>query len=349
MKSQQSEGMAAPGSGQSEKQVSGILVILAFFAIYFIWGTTYLANLFGLKGMTPFVLSTLRYTAAAIALIVFCLIKKVTFPRGKDMRVFAISGLLMLVGGSGLVVFGEQYINSGHTAVVIATEPLLFLLLDGRNRRTYLSDRGVILGLIVGFAGIFAFARYSPHASEGIAQQADLIKGTLLVMVSTLFWVGGALYARNRKTGSTPTIAVAAIQHIAGAVVCALIALVRGEWIQFVPARVPAAAWGGLAYLVIMGTLVAFIAFSWLVTVRPPAIVSTHTYVNPVVAVIIGWFVMSEKVSVLQLGGLVMILVGVLLTNISAAKRKAILNAIAGVLTFKRTGREIIRRRQRPC
>jgi len=99
------------------------LTILAFLAIYFIWGTTYLANLFGLQGMKPFVLSSLRYAGASTLLLVWCLIRRLAFPSFRQLKVLAISGLLMLGGGAGFVVIGEQYISSGHTAVVIATEP----------------------------------------------------------------------------------------------------------------------------------------------------------------------------------------------------------------------------------
>ncbi len=292
-----------------------LLVILAFAAIYFIWGTTYLANIFGLQDMKPFVLSTLRYTAAAAIMLVWCFIKKLTFPTGRQLKGLVISGLLMLGGGAGFVVIGEQYINSGHTAVVIATEPLLFLLMDKKGWKTNFSNKWMLTGLLLGFAGIFLFSRFTadPHAAAG--STVELIKGTLLVLMSTIFWVSGTLYARKHQAGESSGVADAAVQHLAAAIACFIIAFSLGEWRTFTPSEISLSAWGALAFLVVMGSLVAFIAFSWLMRIKTPAVVSTHTYVNPIVAVIIGCLVAKEQVSPLQIMALVMVLTGVVLTS----------------------------------
>lgn len=300
------------------QQPKRIILILAFVAIYFVWGTTYLANIFVLKGMSPFVLSTLRYVLAAVGFLGWCWIKRISLPGKKDRKVLAISGILMLVGGSGFVVMGEQYINSGHTAVVIATEPLLFLLMDPGSRRSCRNPR-ILTGILLGFAGIFFFTWYTPVAAGQNSAPEHLLKGTVLVLVSTLFWVGGALYGRKAGKDVSP-VAGAAVRHVAAAIVCALVALVHGDWSSFQPAQVPAEAWGGLAFLVVMGSLVAYLAFTWLVTVMPPAIVSTHTYVNPIVAVVIGWVMAGEAINSLQVTSLLMVLAGVLLANASGMK-----------------------------
>ncbi len=303
-----------------------ILVILAFLAIYFIWGTTYLANLFGLQGMKPFVLSTLRYGLAAIILLVWCLIKRLTLPSPRQLKVLVVSGLLMLGGGAGFVVIGEQYISSGHTAVVIATEPLLFLLLDKKGWRSNFSNKWMITGLALGFIGIALFSRFSNVGDTATVSTAanttlttipDSIKGTFLVFLSTFFWVGGTLYARKRQSNEhfSPIVGTA-VQHIAAAIACFAIAFSLGEWNGFTPSAIPHQAWGALAFLVVMGSLVAFSAFSWLVKVRPPAQVSTHTYVNPVVAVIIGGLIAREHIGTMQILSLVMVLAGVVLTSV---------------------------------
>ena len=163
-----------------------ILVILAFLAIYFIWGTTYLANIFGLQGMKPFVLSTLRYGLAATLLLVWCLIRRLPLPSLRQLKVLVISGLLMLCGGAGFVVIGEQYISSGHTAVVIATEPLLFLLLDRKSWRANFSNKWMLTGLLLGFAGIALFSSFTT-GNGVITDTTNPIKGTGLVLLSTLF------------------------------------------------------------------------------------------------------------------------------------------------------------------
>jgi drug/metabolite transporter (DMT)-like permease len=298
------------------------LTILAFAAIYFIWGTTYLANIFGLQGMKPFILSSLRYAGASALLLVWCLIKRLALPSLRQLKVLAISGLLMLGGGAGFVVIGEQYISSGHTAVVIATEPLLFLLLDRQGWRSNFSNKWMLTGLLLGFTGIFLFSRYTTSTAATAGGALELIKGTALVLLSSIFWVSGTLYARRHQTEEGSPVVQAAVQHMAAALACSVIALSLGEWHSFTPSEIPSQAWGALTFLVVMGSLVAFIAFTWLVKIKPPAIVSTHAYVNPIVAVIIGCIIAKEQIGSMQILSLAMVLIGVLLTSIK--KRAAL-------------------------
>lgn len=305
---------------QQLQRPSRVIIILAFLAIYIIWGTTYLAIRFGLTGMKPFVLNSLRYGLAAIIMFTWCGVRKLTFPNRKNTKVLIISGLLMLVGGTGLVVTGEQYINSGATAIIIATEPLMFLLLDKKNYKAY--SPATFIGMLLGFTGIYIFSRFTSTNTDALSVgTANIAKGTILVLISALFWVLGTLYLGRAKDNKGAPLANAAWQHVAGAVGCILIAAFRGDWSTFHPAQVPAAAWGGLAWLLIMGTLVAFLAFMFLVRVQPPAIVSTHTYVNPIVAVIAGGILADEHIGGPQLLALAMVLLGVLLVQAPKMKR----------------------------
>jgi drug/metabolite transporter (DMT)-like permease len=300
---------------QTERRPQGLTLVLAFAAVYIIWGTTYLAIRYALSGITPFILNTLRYSLVAIALLAWAGFKRLSFPNWKNARLLMLSGLLMLCGGTGLVAVGEQYINSGATAVIIATEPLMFLLFDRKNKRAY--SLLTITGIFLGFAGIFLFSRFSSGSGDALrpGDNVDVVKGTILILVSAVFWTLGTLVARNAAGSNTSPVVNVAIQHITGAVAGAVIALSDGEWMRFHPSQTPAQAWGGLAYLVIMGSLVAFMAFMWLVKVMPPAIVSTHTYVNPIVAVIAGWIMVGETINVAQLCALGMVLIGVLLVQ----------------------------------
>src|SRR6201994_1918843 len=117
------------------------LVLAAFIAIYFVWGTTYLANLFALRRIPPFVISCLRYLTAGIVLLAWSLFKGLGLPKKSSYRVLCISGILMLIGGSGLIVFAEQYISSGYAAALVATEPLWFVFLDNKRWKLYFSSR----------------------------------------------------------------------------------------------------------------------------------------------------------------------------------------------------------------
>jgi drug/metabolite transporter (DMT)-like permease len=302
----------APQGNASKPQ--GLTLILAFAAVYIIWGTTYLAIRYGLLGIPPFMLLVLRYILASIILFAWCIAARLKMPNKYNIRVLSISGLLLLGGGIGSVVLGEQYINSGNTAVIIATSPLLFLLLDKKNWKTY--TPGKITGLLLGFFGVFLFSRLGNTGEQhDPAHRWDTLKGTGLVLLSTIFWVSGTLYARKQKDNTASPVANTAVQHLAAAAACLFVAIMKGEWQQFNPAKVPAQAYAGLAYLVIMGSIVAFMAFMWLVKVQPPAIVSTYTYVNPIVAVFAGWIIAGEQVGPAQIGALVLVIVGVLLVQ----------------------------------
>jgi len=304
------------------KQASQVLVILAFLAIYIIWGTTYLAIAFGLKGFPPFVLTAFRGIIAGAILLAWCLARGERLPDRATLGNTAISGILMLVGGTGLVTWAEQHVNSGYAAIIMATEPFFFVLLDKKQWGEYFSNKWVLFGLLVGFVGIILFFHYTGGNAGGSTDGAMLLIGNLVLLAGAIFWVVGSLYARNKVDHSHSNTMTTGLQLLAAGLFSSLIAGVNGEWSRFSIQQVPVAAWGGLLYLITMGSLVAYMAFTWLITIRPPALVSTHTYVNPVVAVLIGWAFANEHISFLQVMALLVILAGVLLTNVPNYKLK---------------------------
>ncbi|GAA3958583.1 drug/metabolite exporter YedA [Pedobacter ginsengiterrae] len=295
-----------------------LLVICAFIAIYFIWGTSYLAISFALKGFMPFTISALRYLAAGIILSAWICYKKTKLPKPKDIKILIISGVLMLTGGSGLVVVGEQYISSGAAAVIVATEPLFFLLLDRSRWTFYFADKRIITGLIIGFVGIVLFTYFAPDNKTEI--QSHPIFGAVITILSAISWVIGVLYANKNLSSTNSTMVNSAVQLISGGICSSFIAGLMGEWPHLLLRPIPTIAWIGLIYLVIMGSLLAYLSFNYLVTVQPPAIVSTHTYVNPIIAILMGWMLASENVSVWQLAAVVFVLGGVLITQIFKPK-----------------------------
>ncbi|GAB3506885.1 EamA family transporter [Spirosoma knui] len=302
--------------------VSRVWLVLAFIAIYFVWGTTYLANLFALKAIPPFIISAIRYLIAGLLLATLAYGKRQAFPERQEIRDLAISGILMLVGGSGLVVVAEKYITSGAAAVIVATEPLWFVLLDYSRWKLYFSDKKVISGLLLGFVGIVLFTRFSP-AGPHVNQSENLLLGTALVLAASVLWVVGTLFAARRIKPGRYTFWHPTIQLLAASCFAGLVALVNGEWLGFDLQAVPLLAWGGLGFLIIFGSLIAYLAFGWLVTVQPPALVSTHTYVNPIVAVFIGWLAAGEPVAGQQLIALAVVLTGVVLTQLSQVRAEA--------------------------
>lgn len=299
---------------------SRVKLILAFFAIYFVWGTTYLANLYALKALSPFVISALRYLIASLLLATLAYGRSQPLPSRQTCYQLAISGILMLVGGSGLVVVAEQYISSGATAVLVATEPLWFVLLDQPRWKQYTGNKKLAVGLLTGFAGIVLFAHFSPASSPQVAQANNQGLGIAIVVAATILWVIGSLLAARRLKPASFTLWHTTIQLVAAGLFAGFIALLDGEWATFVPQAVPLPAWGGLAFLILFGSLIAYLAYAWLITVQPPALVSTHTYINPLVAVLLGWLVAGEQITGGQTVALVVVLGGVALTQFSQAR-----------------------------
>ncbi|MGY3211846.1 EamA family transporter [Mucilaginibacter sp. HD30] len=296
-----------------KKKVSSLLLIFAFAAIYVVWGTTYLANRYALQGFPSFLLSAFRYLSAGLILGVWAICTKQGWPDKRELWPMAVSGILMLVGGSGLVVLAEQYVDSGYAAVLMATEPLLFILLDRKRWALYFTGKLIISGIVLGFCGIMMFTHFAPSAS---ATNGHQLLGTLLVLLSALLWVTGALYGDRHLRAGGSTFNRALVQLLAAGLVSVMIAAGTGELAGFHPGNISVPAYLGLLYLVVMGSLIAYLAYAWLLSVQPPAIVSTHTYVNPVIAIFAGWLLASEKIAGLQLLALVIVLAGVLLTQL---------------------------------
>ena len=301
---------------------SRIIVALAFVAIYFVWGTTYLANTFALKGFPPFVLAAFRYFTAGAFLTVYAMFSGLKWPQIKDLKSLSISGVLMLVGGSGIVVFAQQYIGSGYAAAIVATEPLWFILFDRQRWHLYFSNKWILAGLIIGFAGIAWFSVLSPSSDNQIVGNQHWL-GTLLLILASIFWVIGTLYGNRSFKSGTSNITGSTVQLFAASLISILIATIRGEWTGFDMATVSMEGWAGLAYLVIMGSIVAFLAFNWLIKVQPPAIVSTHTFVNPIVAIFMGWLIVGEQVNFLQMVALMVVLVAVLIIQLKKPEEVA--------------------------
>ncbi len=171
--------------------------------------------------------------------------------------------------------------------------------------------------MCIGFAGLVLFS--SSSASHTETNGMELI-GNLVLLLSAVLWVGGSLYGKKVNTEAYSNTMVTSIQLIAAGIFSAFLAFPTGEWSRFSPDHISLQAWGGLAYMITMGSMVAFLAFTWLLTIRPPALVGTHTYVNPVVAVFAGWLFIGETFSTMQVIGLAVILFGVLLTKIQEYK-----------------------------
>lgn len=301
----------------SQKNPSKALIVTAFALLYIIWGSTYLGILIAVKSIPPFLMAGTRFIIAGIILYTWCRLKGEATPDIKSIGHISISGILLLfIGNSGLV-WVEQYLPSGFAAIVIATTPLWFVILDKRQWKFHFANRQIILGLLIGFAGVLSlFAGKSDiHFSDNKMQ---LISFFVLVLGS-ISWATGTLYSKYKKTNGSNGMK-ASVQMLAAGLVASITSVSTGELHQFSWSHVSTEAIMAVAYLVTFGSLVGYMSFVFLMSVRPPSIVGTYAYVNPVVAVFLGWLFAHEQITWHQVVALVIILSGVIIVNFSKEK-----------------------------
>ncbi|MCL8538610.1 EamA family transporter [Chryseobacterium gallinarum] len=294
------------------------LVPLAFTNIYVIWGITFLAISFGLKGFPPFILSGLRFLVAGILMIGYLLSKGEKANSLINWKKNAITGILILTGGTGLVAWGEQYVTASEAAISIATGPFWFIAIDKKNWKYYFSDKFIPIGLVIGFVGLVLFLKGSvnSNAAHIVANGQLRITAFVVLGLSSVAWVLGSLYSKKNPASQSTFMNIAQQLIIAG-LASFLIAFLRKEWVGFTVSAIPLPAWLGVLFLIFFGSIIAYLSYIWLLSVKPAALVSTHTYINPIVTVIAGWIVAHQSINGSQLYGLSIILLGVLLTNVT--------------------------------
>jgi len=334
-------------SSPSNRPASTMMVVVAFAIVYIVWGSTYFFIQMSVAHIPPMMVGVLRFLLSGTIMLLWCLFTKEKLFSWAVMRPAIVSGLLLLGLGNGALIWSEQYIPSSLAAILLAAGPVWFVLLDKGKWQENFRSRSTIFGLVVGFGGVLLlFAeQLRGIVSAGARGTGDTggagtgghmeVVALVVLVLGSISWASGSLYSKYRSVSGSSNAVNAGWQMFAAGVAFIPASLISGEWAQFHPAEVPMSSWMGIVYLVTMGSLVGYSAFVWLLQVRPATQVSTHAYVNPVVAVLLGVFFAGERMSVLQLTGLAVILVSVLLINLSKyrsglpAGRKASGKAIA--------------------
>lgn len=291
------------------KNENQFLIYLAFAAIFIIWGSTYFFIFLGLETIPPFLLMGLRFVIAGLLLFVIIKVKgEFEKPGGKAIAKNAIYGTLLLAGGTGSVMWAEQYVPSGIASIVVCSLPFWFLILDYPNWKENLTNVSSLLGLIIGFVGVIILfdvneAVFSDH----------FVLGVLVIIAGGISWVLGSMFSRYYPT-NLPTLMNVALQMISAGIVCLVVSYFTKETEGFLFSNVSLTSWLGLGYLIVFGIL-AFVAYVWLITKRSLIQVGTYVYVNPVIALFLGWLFAHESISTKQILALLVILVGVVLIN----------------------------------
>jgi drug/metabolite transporter (DMT)-like permease len=297
---------------------SKALVFAAFAAVYIIWGSTYLAILLAIKTIPPFFMAASRFFIAGLILLIWALLKGEQLPDLKSILKISIAGILMLAFGNALLAWVEQYIASGLAAILVATVPLWFVVLDKRQWKYHFSNKQIILGLIVGFAGVILL--FSGKGSADLFSSKMKIISLIVLLIGTIGWTIGSLYSKYQKIQGS-TLMKVAIQMIASSIVIFIGAFSFHEQKDFIISNVSWESIGALIYLILMGSLVGYMAYIWLLSVRPASLVGTYAYVNPVVAVFLGWLIANEHVSFMKIVGLIIIIAGLVIVNMSKEKK----------------------------
>ena len=279
------------------------LILAAFAAIYVIWGSTYLAIKYAIETVPPFFMTGARFLVAGAVLYAWSAVRarrggldaeppvpvEVTRRRWRDAF---IVGALLIVGGTALVGWAELSVPSGIASLILATTPLWMVLMESIIESKEAPTPRVIAGIVVGIAGLAVLVGPSLFAEEG-----DLsLLGVVSLALAALTWSAGAMFSRRAAVPASPVRATA-MQMIAGAVLSVIVGFIIGEHRQLSMDAISPTSLIAIGYLVLAGALVGFTAYLWLMRVSTPSRVATHAYVNPVVAVVLGWAILGEAVT----------------------------------------------------
>jgi drug/metabolite transporter (DMT)-like permease len=278
-------------SNRTSSKASRSQILIAFVAVYIIWGSTYLAIRFAIETLPPALMVGTRFLAAGGIMYIWLRMRGAESPKAIHWRSAAILGILMPVFGTGVVVWAEKRVSSGIAALLVAVEPLWIVLLlwlrPGGKRPSAL----VIGGVVVGMGGLYLLVNPGGDKSQG----NDLLaEGALLL--AALSWAAGSLYSRRAPQAKAKFLGTAMEMLVAGVVLIAL-GLVTGETSHFSLGAPSAKSWLALLYLIAFGSIIAYTAYVWLLKAVDPTLVSTYAFVNPVVAVFLGWAFASEPLN----------------------------------------------------
>lgn len=294
------------------------LLISAFAAVYILWGSTYLAIRYAIETLPPLLMASTRFLVSGAVLYVIARFSSdYERPSAKHWRTTAIIGTLLLLGGNGGVVLAEKYVSSSIAALLVASEPFWVVLLSWLWLKNGRPTLRVAFGLAVGFIGVGLLIGGNFHSVEGGGGNAQNW-AMLLLVAATLSWAIGSLYGLKAPVPRS-AILTAAMQMLAGGTVLGVVGALRGEVATFEYARVSAASLYGLAYLIVFGAIIGYTAYSWLLKNADPEMVATYAYVNPMIAVVLGWLIAGETLTPMMLAGAAVVVGSVIL--ITAKKR----------------------------
>lgn len=287
---------------------------LAYAGVAFFWGTTFLAIRIGVQSFPPFIMAGMRHAIGGLIICSFFLLKGYPLPSWNQFKVYVINGILMLVIGNGLVTWAEIHISSGLAALICALTPLSIISVNalfGVTKEPLKAVAWVGIGACL-VAQVIIFR-------DNLAELAnpDYVLGIVFILIAILGWGLGSIYSKNKNTGLTPLYG-AGLQMISAGAILLVFGSLMGEWHNFSPTQEGINA---VIYLVIFGSLLGYGSYMYVLKALPATIVSTYAYINTIVAVILGWLWLDEKLNLSIAIAVVLTIAGVWLVNRSFSKK----------------------------
>jgi drug/metabolite transporter (DMT)-like permease len=301
--------LRVPGSAPPSR----LALLSAFFAIYVVWGSTYLGIRYAVETIPPLIVAGVRHIVAGVFLLGWAYARGYR-PTRREWQASALLGVLYFVIGHGSLHWAETVVPSGWAALLIASEPIWIAVMAAVVSQGERLTGKTVIGLLLGIAGVALLV-----GEETASGQRAVVIGSIAILIGTLSWSVGVIYSR---TSSLPrnALARAGMPEIVGSLLLLTVAGFTGEFSQLHIAHVTSRSALSLLYLITFGSIVAFSAYTWLLDHVSPTLVSTHTYVNPVIAVLLGWWFASEVISLRVLGAGLLTLLAVFLISRGTGK-----------------------------
>lgn len=266
-------------------------IIAAFASIYTVWGSTYLAIRYAVETMPPFVMGGTRFLISGVLLYVWSRSRGATRPTWRQWRNATIAGGFLLLGGNGGVVWAEQTVPSGMTALLVSILPFWLVIIEWARPPRRRPSAAVLVGLVVGFLGLVVLIGPGDIGANGVS-----LLGAIVLILASLSWAIGSFWSRDADMPESGLLTTG-MEMLGGGALLFLAGVVVGELSGFDVNAISTASWVGWVYLIVFGSLIGFTSYIWLLDKVSPAQIGTYAYVNPVVAVILGWAIAGETFS----------------------------------------------------
>lgn len=292
--------------------------LLAFAIIYFVWGSTFLAIRIGVREVPPFLFAAMRFVVAGLALYAWMLARGEPSPTARQWASASLLATLIFVLDYGLLFWAERRVPSGIAAVMLATIPAFMALSEIIFLRTQRLTARLGLAILIGLCGVAVLVSRSLNLSGAPVDR----RGAIALLVGAISWSLASAFARKLPLPPSKAMSSGA-QMLVGGIFLAIVAAALGEFRGFHPSTVSRAAWLSLLYLTVLGSIIAFTAYVWLIHHESPTRVGTYAYVNPVIAVLLGYFLGGEALGPRTFLGMLLVLISVVLITTTPAKKSA--------------------------